>query len=336
MYNGDFSRKKVLVEFGFRLKAAFDNRPLKFEEFYPIPPHIIYFSATPDEWEINQVKRERLKIKSLNKNISLQNLGLVEQLIRPTGIPDPKITVKPAKNEVEDLVEEIKKRVKQKEKVLVTTLTKRIAEDLTVYLKEKNIKAEYLHSDIETLERSDILENLRKGEFDVLIGINLLREGLDLPEVALVAILDADKEGFLRSKTALIQTMGRAARNVAGEVILYADKLTSSIKEAIKEIERRRKYQEEFNKKHGITPKTIIKPIREKIIAEEAISQLALEKRKDFDYVFLEKIKPESLTPYDRKKIIKKLEREMKRQAEDLNFEMAIKIRDKIKELKTI
>ncbi len=335
MYNGDFSRKKTLVEFGFRLKAAFDNRPLRFEEFYPIPSHIIYVSATPDEWEMIQAKKSVLKIIRANKKQPLKNLGLVEQLIRPTGIPDPKIIVKPAKNEIEDLVKEIKKRLKKGEKILVTTLTKRIAEDLADYLKEKGIKAEYLHSDIETLERSDILDNLRKGQFDVLIGINLLREGLDLPEVSLVAILDADKEGFLRSKIALIQTMGRAARNVLGEVILYADKVTSSMKEAIKEIDRRRKYQEEFNRKNKIIPKTIIKPIREKIIVGDENFGIITDKKQPLvNNDYLSSIKTESLTPYDRKKLIKKLERVMKKQAEDLNFEIAIKIRDKIKELK--
>lgn len=335
MYNGDFSRKKLLVEFGFRLKAAFDNRPLKFDEFYPIPPTVIYVSATPDTWEIDEAKKDIERLKK--SNIVIPHNGVVEQLIRPTGIPDPKIDIRPAKNEVEDLVAEIKKRVTRKEKILVTTLTKRIAEDLTVYLKEKNIRAEYLHSDIETLERSDILENLRKGEFDVLIGINLLREGLDLPEVSLVAILDADKEGFLRSKTALIQTMGRAARNVKGEVILYAAHLTLSMKEAVEEIERRRKYQLEFNKKHGITPQTIVKPIRKRIITEEELPEILFIQKKDtFDEESLQTIKVDSLTPYDKKKLIKKLEREMKRQAQNLNFEIAIKIREKIKELRSL
>jgi len=228
MYNGDYSRKKTLIEFGFRLKAAFDNRPLKFEELYPKLTHIVYVSATPDEWEI-----EKSKVKSQNSKVLKEIYGreeaVVEQLIRPTGIPDPKIILKPAKNEVIDLIGEIEKRVVKKEKVLVTTLTKRTAEDLTEYLKEKNIKAAYLHSDIETLVRSDVLDNLRKGNFDVLIGINLLREGLDLPEVSLVAILDADREGFLRSKTSLIQIMGRAARNINGQVIIYADQITLSL-----------------------------------------------------------------------------------------------------------
>ncbi len=314
MYNGDYSRKKTLVEFGFRLKAAFDNRPLKFEEFYSIPTKIIYVSATPDDFEINLSKPD----------------GIAEQLIRPTGIVDPEIIVRPAKNEVEDLIGEIEKRVKNKEKILVTTLTKKMAEDLTNFLKEKKIRANYLHSDIDTLERSDILDNLRKGNYDVLIGVNLLREGLDLPEVTLVAILDADKEGFLRSKTSLIQTMGRAARNINSQVILYADELTKSMQEAIEEVKRRRNYQLEYNKKHNITPKTVYKPIREKIIEKE---EKFLVFDRDFNYFEIEKIKPESLTSYDKKKIIKKLKIEMKHQAENLNFELAIRIRDKIKEL---
>lgn len=314
MYNGDASRKKTLIDFGFRLKAAYDNRPLKFDEFYPKAQKIVYISATPNEWELNRSQ-------------------VVEQLIRPTGIIDPEIIIRPAKNEVQDLVVEVEKRIKDKQKVLVTTLTKKTAEDLSGYLKEKNIRASYLHSDIETLERSDILDSLRKGDFDVLIGVNLLREGLDLPEVTLVAILDADKEGFLRSRTSLIQTMGRAARNITSQVILYADKLTKSINAATSEIKRRREYQSEYNKKHHIIPKTIYKPIRERIVDQDPETLLS-----DFSpgvrQINLGKIKTESLTPYDKKKIVKKLETEMKRQAEELNFEMAIKIRDKVKELK--
>jgi excinuclease ABC subunit B len=333
MYNGDYSRKKTLIDFGFRLKAAFDNRPLKFEELYPKLPHIIYVSATPDEWEIEKSKVKSQKLKVL-KEIYGREEAVVEQLIRPTGIPDPKIILKPAKNEVVDLIDEIEKRVAKKEKVLVTTLTKRTAEDLTEYLKEKNIKATYLHSDIETLVRSDVLDSLRKGDFDVLIGINLLREGLDLPEVSLVAILDADREGFLRSRTSLIQMMGRAARNVNGAVIIYADQITKSIREAVSEIERRRKYQLEYNKKHQIIPKTIYKPIREKIVEQKEEFLLFDRPKVEVDEIFLTKINKESLTPYDKKKLIKKLEQEMKKYAQDLNFEMAIKIRDKIKEIK--
>jgi len=317
MYNGDYSRKRILVDFGFRLRAAFDNRPMTFDEFYKSVPKLIYVSATPDDWEKDRAKQ------------------VVEQLLRPTGIIDPKIFIRPSKNEVLDLIPEIEKRVASKEKVLVTTLTKRIAEDLTAYLKEKKVRAEYLHSDIQTLERSDILDNLRKGKFDVLIGINLLREGLDLPEVSLVAILDGDKEGFLRSKTALIQTMGRASRNVSGQVIIYADKITKSIKAAVAEIDRRRKYQVKYNLKHNIEPKTIYKPVRERIIqAEEVnIGQTILVKDK-VSRQYLDNIKPFGLTPYDKKRLISKLEKEMRRQAQDLNFELAIEIRNKIKEIR--
>ncbi len=327
MYHGDFSRKKTLVEYGFRLKAAYDNRPLKFEEFYLLPRYIIYVSATPDDWELKQAKKEAQKLK-------LNYQGIAEQLIRPTGIVDPEIEIRPAKNEVENLVQEIEKEVVKKNKILVTTLTKRIAEDLTDFLKEKGIRAMYLHSDIETLKRSNILESLRKGEYDVLIGINLLREGLDLPEVGMVAILDADREGFLRSKTSLIQTMGRAARNVNGRVIIYADIITDSIREAKKEIDRRRHYQLEYNRKYKINPRTIYKPIREKIIEGEASQEetfLQLRDRQVFEKI--DAIKKDSLTPFDQKRLIKKLERLMKKAADDLNFELAIKIRDKIKSL---
>jgi excinuclease ABC subunit B len=319
MYHGDRSRKNTLIEFGFRLKSALDNRPLTFDEFYQLPSKIIYVSATPDDWELKKAKNE----------------ATVEQLIRPTGIPDPQVMIRSAKNEIEDLLQEITNQVKAKNKVLVTTLTKRIAEDLTDYLKEKKIRAEYLHSEVHTLERSDILDNLRKGEFDVLIGINLLREGLDLPEVALVAILDGDKEGFLRSKTALIQTMGRAARNLNGRVIIYADKITNAIKEAIDEIERRRKYQLAYNQKHKIKPKTIYKPVREKIIEaqEEDIYNADRVKETNINN-YLVSIKTDSLTPYDKNKLIKRLEKEMRKQALELNFELAIRIREKVKELK--
>lgn len=359
MHNGDLARKKTLVEFGFRLKAAFDNRPLRFEEFYKMPPHLIYVSATPDAWEINQSQDE-----VDNKQFTVHT-GVVEQLVRPTGIPDPKITLRPAQNEVEDLIKEIGKRVNQtasaqgfgeakpasalvrhnlsekrqgfdkaREKILVTTLTKKTAEDLADYLKDKNIRAQYLHSDIKTLERSDVLDNLRRGAFDVLIGVNLLREGLDLPEVTLMAILDADREGFLRSKTSLIQLMGRAARNVKGEVIIYADHITDSIKTATEEVERRRAFQLRYNQQHGISPETIQKPIREKII-ESASDPLGIEKRDaEATETFLSRINPDGLTAYDKKKIVKKLEKEMKKQAENLNFELAIKIRDRVRELK--
>jgi excinuclease ABC subunit B len=315
MYNGDYSRKNTLIDCGFRLRSALDNRPLKFEEFYPMASKIVYVSATPNEWELEKSKDN----------------GVVEQLIRPTGIIDPEIIIKPSTNEVQDLILEIEKRVKIKEKVLVTTLTKKMAEDLSVYLKEKKINAAYLHSDVKTLERSNILENLRKGNFDVLIGVNLLREGLDLPEVTLVAILDADKEGFLRSRTSLIQTMGRAARNITGQVIIYADIMTKSINQAVGEINRRRKYQVEYNTKHKITPKTIYKPIREKIVEQD---EKNLFYDRDFDSRYLDEMNFESLTPFDKKKLVRKMEREMKNQAENLNFELAIKIREKVKEIK--
>jgi excinuclease ABC subunit B len=317
MYRGDQSRKANLVNYGFRLKAAFDNRPLQFNEYSEKVKQTIYVSATPAEWEVK---------------ISGQ---VVEQLIRPTGIPDPKIFIRPVENQLPDLIAEIEKRAAKKQRVLVTTLTKRIAEDLTVYLKEKGIKASYLHSDIKTLERSDILDSLRKGSFSVLIGINLLREGLDLPEVTLVAILDADKEGFLRSKTALIQTMGRAARNVEGEVIIYTDKITKSIQGAIKEVSRRRARQIEYNKANNIVPKTIIKPIREKVIIsdQEDLKNYFSVKTRNYRSVEIDDILPSSLTKYDKAKIIKQLRRQMKKEAENLNFEFAAIIRDKIKQL---
>ncbi|MDO8497701.1 MAG: excinuclease ABC subunit UvrB [bacterium] len=327
MYNGDFARKKTLINFGFRLKSAYDNRPMRFDEFYRIPPHIIYVSATPDSWEMDTAKEE-VKLKHFSSHS-----GVVEQLIRPTGIIDPQITIRSSTNEIPDLLLEIEKRVAKKEKVLVTTLTKKTAEDLTEYLKDKKIRAAYLHSDIHTLERSDVLDNLRKNEFDVLIGINLLREGLDLPEVTLVAILDADKEGFLRSRTSLIQTMGRAARNIDGEVIIYADVETKSIKAAVSEIDRRREYQKKYNQEHTITPKTIYKPIRKKIIETEEAYLVYDRPTTEYTEKYLSEIKTESLTPYDKKKITKRLEKEMKTQAENLNFELAIRIRDKVKEL---
>ncbi len=339
MYRGDFSRKKTLVEHGFRLKAAYDNRPLKFEEFYPLIPHFIYVSATPDDWEISKSREEILKLRKTNPQVfeklqKIKHQGVVEQLIRPTGIVDPQIEIRPAETEIQDIIKEIKKQIQQKGKVLITTLTKRMAEDLSEFLKEQGIKAYYLHSDIHTLERSDILTALRKGKFDVLVGINLLREGLDLPEVSLVAILDADKQGFLRSKTALIQTMGRAARNVKGKIILYADEITNSIQQAKKEIERRRTYQLAYNKKHGIKPKSIHKPIRDRIIQGEELYIVA-EGKKPYssDKEFLNSIDPDALTAPDKSKLIKKLRKIMRQYAEEMNFEMAIMYRDKIREL---
>jgi excinuclease ABC subunit B len=328
MYNGDRARKKNLIEFGFRLNSALDNRPMKFDEFYNATSHMVYVSATPDEWEVDMANQE-VKMKKFDNHP-----GVVEQLIRPTGIIDPEIVIRPARNEIPDLIEEVVKRADKKEKVLVTTLTKKTAEDLTEYLKEREIRAAYLHSDIHTLERSDVLDNLRKGEFDVLIGVNLLREGLDLPEVTLVAILDADKEGFLRSRTSLIQTMGRAARNVEGQVILYADHTTGSMQQAMDEISRRREIQRAYNIEHNIDPKTVYKPIRERIAEVEEEYMVFDRKNVEMNSKQIENIDVNSLTAYDKKKIVKKLEREMKKQAEDMNFEMAIQLRDKIKDLK--
>jgi excinuclease ABC subunit B len=317
MYHGDQARKRTLIDYGFRLEAAIDNRPLKFEEFYPLAPNFIYVSATPDQWELEKAGTQ-----------------VVEQLVRPTGIVDPEIEIRPATDEIQDVIAEIKRRAEKSERVLVTTLTKKTAEDLAEYLKEQGIRANYLHSDIKTLERTDILDALRKNEFDVLIGVNLLREGLDLPEVTLVAILDADREGFLRSRVSLIQTMGRAARNVKGEVILYADQMTGSMSAAIEEIRRRRLYQLAFNDEHGITPSTVSKPLRDKIIDSEETTQVWEQIDKPaLNHEFLA-ISQEALTPRDRARWIKRLEREMKAAADNLQFETAITLRDKLRELK--
>ncbi|PIZ61712.1 excinuclease ABC subunit B [Candidatus Roizmanbacteria bacterium CG_4_10_14_0_2_um_filter_39_13] len=333
MYNGDHSRKRTLIDFGFRLNASFDNRPLQFEEFYQIPSKIIYVSATPNDWEQEQAKKEVLIQKGDGNKVP--HNGIVEQLIRPTGIIDPEIEIRPAVTEIPDLMKEVQIRAKKGEKTLVTTLTKKTAEDLTEYFTEKGVRAAYLHSDIHTLERSDVLDNLRKNEFDALIGVNLLREGLDLPEVTLVAILDADKEGFLRSRTALVQTMGRAARNINGKVILYADCMTDSIKHSVSEIKRRRKQQIAYNTKHNIDPKTIFKPVREKIAERPDDDHTVFDKfRNNFDIAALDKIEPDSMTPFDKKKMVKKLSREMKQYADEMNFESAILLRNKIRELK--
>jgi excinuclease ABC subunit B len=316
MYNGDQARKKVLIDHGFRLKASFDNRPMKFDEFYGVIPHAVYISATPADWELEKA-----------------GTNTVEQLVRPTGIVDPEITVRPTETEVQDVIEEIATRAEKGERTLVTTLTKKMAEDLTTYLQERGVKAAYLHSDIKTLTRSSILQKLRNQEYDVLIGVNLLREGLDLPEVTLVAILDADKEGFLRSRTSLIQTMGRAARNINGVVILYADRITNSMKLAMDEVLRRREYQLAYNKEHNITPQTIIKKIRDPLLPDapedldggRAPDVLTLERR-------LDEIDTNTMTSYDRTKLVKQLERQLKSYVDDLNFEAAILVRDKIKE----
>ena len=334
MFNGDQARKRTLINYGFRLEAAIDNRPLKFDEFYDLVPRTVYVSATPDKFELDKAKEAALTTPGVISSLN-QTPGVVQQLVRPTGITDPEIEIRSAKEQIQDIINEIKKRAKLGEKVLVTTLTKKTAEDLSSYLTEQGIRAKYLHSDVKTLERTDILDALRKNEFDALIGVNLLREGLDLPEVTLVAILDADREGFLRSRVSLIQTMGRAARNIRGEVILYADTVTGSMKQAIEEIRRRRVYQLAYNRKKSITPQTIIKPLREKIVENDAedtdiwnnLNKLSMSHE-------LLTIDQNSLTPVDRAKWIKKLEREMKKLATDMQFELAIEVRDKIRELK--
>ena len=315
MYEGDKSRKQTLIDYGFRLPTALDNRPLTFDEFLIKANQIIYTSATPDDWEIDQAKKE-------SKRLGIPTIG--EQLIRPTGLVDPAIDIRPAKTQIQDLITEIKNTVKRGQRVLVTTLTKRMAEDLTDYLKDQNIKVAYLHSDIDTLDRVDILTDLRKGNFDVVVGVNLLREGLDLPEVALVAILDADKEGFLRSKTSLIQTMGRAARHVQGRVILYADNITGSIKAAVDEVNRRRQKQLAYNKKHNITPTSVTKPIRDPLVVKSTDESVTLPPTKL--PIKLPKLK-------SKQKLIKILEKKMHQAAKRLDFELAAQIRDEIKKL---
>ena len=298
MYHGDFSRKKNLVDYGFRMQAAYDNRPLTFDEFDARVPQLICVSATPAPYELGQAGQK------------------VEQLIRPTGLLDPQISIKPTRGQIDDLLSEVKTVVNDGGRVLITTLTKKMSEELTDYLKERSIKVKYMHSDIDTLERVDIVNGLRSGDFDVLCGINLLREGLDLPEVKLVAILDADKEGFLRSETSLIQTIGRAARNSEGRVIMYADTVTDSMRRAIDETDRRRKIQDEYNKAHGITPKTIVKEIKSTLNITK--------KRSDSDDIPLKEIPDE----------IEKLKALMKLASGQLDFERAIEIREKIAELK--
>jgi len=327
MYEGDASRKKILVDFGFRLKSCFDNRPLTFKEFLEKVPFVIYTSATPAAWERRMSERSALAIKNPPSG------GIVEQLVRPTGIPDPQIEIRPTNNQIPDLIKEIQKRVDKKQRILVTTLTKRMAEDLSSHLAEKGIKVHYLHSEIHTLDRSDILDDLRTGKYDVIVGINLLREGLDLPEVSLVAILDADKEGFLRSDTSLIQIMGRASRHMEGKIIMYADTVTESIKRALDEVERRRKYQIEFNEKHKIIPKSVTKPIREKLIQKSDETQI-FEGTPASIHKTLEAIDPSQLPHYEKIKILKRLRKLMKEAATDLDFELAAEIRDKIYEIK--
>ncbi|MGY4839542.1 MULTISPECIES: excinuclease ABC subunit UvrB [Lactobacillus] len=308
MYNGDRARKQTLIDYGFRLPSALDNRPLKLEEFEKHVNQIIYVSATPGDYELNQTDHK------------------VEQIIRPTGLLDPEIEVRPIKGQIDDLVGEINKRIDRDERVFVTTLTKKMAEDLTDYLKDLGIKVRYLHSDIKTLERLEIIRDLRLGKFDVLIGINLLREGIDVPEVSLVAILDADKEGFLRSTRPLVQTIGRAARNSNGKVIMYADSITDSMREAIDATERRRSLQMKFNKEHGITPKTIVKPIRDVIsITKDSDEKENKESFADLNF--------DELTKKQKQTMIKTLTAQMQEAAKKLDFEEAANLRDAIMDL---
>ena len=311
MYKGDRSRKETLVEYGFRLPSAMDNRPLKFEEFLGMMPQAVFVSATPGDYELER------------------NPNTIDQVVRPTGLVDPEIEIRPVATQVDDVLSEINKRVVKDERVLITTLTKRMSEDLTDYLSDAGVKVRYLHSDIDTVERVEIIRDLRAGEFDVLVGINLLREGLDMPEVSLVAILDADKEGFLRSKRSLIQTIGRAARNLNGRAILYADKITNSMRIAIDETDRRRAKQVEYNKKHGITPKSVRKAVRD--IIDGATSNAAAELARS-------RIPSGEVNPITDPKLfaktLKELEKQMYEHAENLEFEQAARVRDKVEELR--
>ena len=309
MFNGDSSRKQVLVDYGFRLPCAKDNRPLKNEEFYDKVGQKIYISATPAQFE---------------KDTSSQ---IVEQIIRPTGLLDPKVSVRPIDTQIADLKAEIKKRAEKDERILITTLTKRMAEDLTDFFLQEGIRVRYLHSEVKSIERVEILRDLRLGEFDVLIGVNLLREGLDIPEVSLVAIMDADKEGFLRSETSLIQTIGRAARNACGEVIMYADKITDSMNNAIKETQRRRKIQIEYNQKYGIIPQTIKKPIENNLLS-------LIASYRNFEDVVAEQMVEMGVEKKDLPKLISKLEKDMHKAAKILDFERAAEIRDQLKKLR--
>lgn len=306
MYAGDRSRKKTLVDYGFRLPSALDNRPLNFEEFESKVNQMLFVSATPGEYE---ERNELLR---------------AEQVIRPTGLLDPEVEVRPVEGQIDDLVGEVNKEIAKKNKVLITTLTKRMAEDLTDYMRELGIRVRYLHSDIDTLERTEIIRDMRMDVFDVLVGINLLREGLDIPEITLVAILDADKEGFLRSETSLIQTIGRAARNAEGHVIMYADTMTDSMKAAIEETKRRRQVQMEYNEKHGITPKTIHKSVRDLISISKKVSSEEMKLEKD----------PESMSEKELQAAIKDINKKMKKAAAELNFEVAAELRDQLIEFK--
>ena len=306
MYAGDQNRKQTLVDYGFRLPSAKDNRPLSFEEFENKLDQVLFVSATPGDYEYDH------------------ELLRAEQIIRPTGLLDPKVEVRPVEGQIDDLISEITKETSRKNKVLITTLTKRMAEDLTQYMKDVGIRVRYLHSDIDTLERAEIIRDMRLDVFDVLVGINLLREGLDIPEITLVAILDADKEGFLRSETSLIQTIGRAARNSEGHVVMYADVMTDSMRNAIEETNRRREIQEAYNKEHGITPTTIKKAVRDLIAVSKAVAETEVKLKKD----------PESMSQKELKNLISQLEKQMRQAAADLNFEQAAELRDKMIELK--
>ena len=306
MYAGDRSRKTTLVDYGFRLPSALDNRPLNFEEFEGKIDQMLFVSATPSDYE---AEHELLR---------------TEQIIRPTGLLDPEITVKPVEGQIDDLIGEVNKEIQKHNKVLITTLTKRMAEDLTNYMKEAGIRVRYLHSDIDTLERAEIIRDMRLDVFDVLVGINLLREGLDIPEITLVAILDADKEGFLRSETSLIQTIGRAARNADGRVIMYADVITDSMRRAIDETQRRRQIQNKYNEEHGITPTTIKKAVRDLI----AISKAATESKADMEKDI------ESMSHKELEKLLKELSKQMHKAAAELDFEHAAQLRDRIIEIK--
>ena len=306
MYHGDQSRKHTLVDYGFRLPSALDNRPLSFDEFEQKIDQVLFVSATPGPYE---AEHELLR---------------AEQVIRPTGLLDPEVEVRPVEGQIDDLISEVNKEVAKKNKILITTLTKRMAEDLTDYMRELGIRVRYLHSDIDTLERTEIVRDMRLDVFDVLVGINLLREGLDIPEITLVAILDADKEGFLRSETSLIQTIGRAARNAEGHVIMYADVMTDSMKQAIEETERRRKVQMAYNEAHGITPQTIKKSVRDLIAVSKKVAAEEVRMEKD----------PESMSEKELEKLAKELTKQMKKAAAELNFEAAAELRDKLVEIK--
>jgi excinuclease ABC subunit B len=315
MYNGDRARKLTLVEYGFRLPSALDNRPLQFDEFMSLVPQMITVSATPGDYELN-----------------LSGGVVVEQIIRPTGLVDPEVDVRPVRGQVDDLLNEIRHREARAERVLVTTLTKRMAEDLTDYLQQTGVRVRYLHSDIDAIERMDILRGLRLGDFDVLVGINLLREGLDLPEVSLVAILDADQEGFLRSDRSLVQTIGRAARNINGRAILYADRITGSMQRALEEMDRRREIQQRFNEEHGITPRSIVKSMEEVRLSTHVAD--ARTERPEPRHPMQERV--DLHDPAKRAAAIQALEKQMRQAAANLEFELAALLRDQVNELRAL